>query len=202
MALSTVFHSINSPNNFLFSHAVLPVLSLSHRSFQLYISMKVSFSPDIIPSGWLGSKHQITNSLPVGNTLLCDCHQRVYFRQWCWRVLCHWDLPPCGRRWGEVQEASCLPPHTRPRRSPELHENWGGGGGIITFIVSNNLCPYATFTSEFASAHSSFELSQLTPAFEQTHLNIFCSYRPLPSKKTQLTDVIFGIPGMGYSPVG
>ena len=32
-ALSTVFHSINSPNNSLFSHSVLPVLSLSHGSF-------------------------------------------------------------------------------------------------------------------------------------------------------------------------
>ena len=27
----------------------------------LYLFMKVFFSPDIIPSGWLGSKHQLTN---------------------------------------------------------------------------------------------------------------------------------------------
>ena len=27
----------------------------------VYLFMKVSFSPDIIPSGWLGSKHQLTN---------------------------------------------------------------------------------------------------------------------------------------------
>ena len=27
----------------------------------IYLFMKVSFSPDIIPSGWLGSKHQLTN---------------------------------------------------------------------------------------------------------------------------------------------
>ena len=39
MALSTVFHSINSPNNSQFSDSVLPIF------------MKVSFSPDIIPSG-------------------------------------------------------------------------------------------------------------------------------------------------------
>ena len=32
--------------------------------------MKVSFSPDIIPSGWLGSKHQLTNYLTnLGPTL-------------------------------------------------------------------------------------------------------------------------------------
>ena len=35
----------------LFSHSVLPVLSLSYRSFRLYVAMKVSFNPDIIPSG-------------------------------------------------------------------------------------------------------------------------------------------------------
>ena len=39
MALSTVFHSIISPDNSLFSHSVLPVLSLSSWSFQLYVSL-------------------------------------------------------------------------------------------------------------------------------------------------------------------
>ena len=29
----------------------------------VYLFMKVSFSPDIIPSGWLGSKHQLTNEV-------------------------------------------------------------------------------------------------------------------------------------------
>ena len=48
MALSTVFHSINSPDNSPLSHSVLPVLFLPYWSFQLYILMKVSFSPDII----------------------------------------------------------------------------------------------------------------------------------------------------------
>ena len=36
-ALSTVFHSITSPDNSPFSHSVLPVLSLPYWSFQLYI---------------------------------------------------------------------------------------------------------------------------------------------------------------------
>ena len=43
MALSTVFHSINSPDNSPFSHSVLPVLSLSYWSFQLYMSLYESF---------------------------------------------------------------------------------------------------------------------------------------------------------------
>ena len=47
MALSTVFHSINSPDNSLLSHSVLPVLSLPYWSFQLYIYLlkTVSLSP-------------------------------------------------------------------------------------------------------------------------------------------------------------
>ena len=58
MALSTLFHSINSPDNSVFSlcssnpFSALLVLSTT------YLFMKVSFSPQIIPSGWLGSKHQ------------------------------------------------------------------------------------------------------------------------------------------------
>ena len=51
IALSTVLHSINSPDNSLFSPSVLLVLPLPYWSFQLYLFMKVSFSPDIIPSG-------------------------------------------------------------------------------------------------------------------------------------------------------
>ena len=39
IALSTVFRSINSPDNSLLSHSVLPVLFLPYWSFQLYISL-------------------------------------------------------------------------------------------------------------------------------------------------------------------
>ena len=39
MALSTVFHSINSPDNSPLSHSVLLVLCLPYWSFQLYISV-------------------------------------------------------------------------------------------------------------------------------------------------------------------
>ena len=38
-ALSTVFHSITSPYNYLFSHCPLPVLSPPYWSFQLYVSL-------------------------------------------------------------------------------------------------------------------------------------------------------------------
>ena len=39
MALSTVFHSINSPDNSPLSNSVLSVLIPSYWSFQLYISL-------------------------------------------------------------------------------------------------------------------------------------------------------------------
>ena len=38
MAPSTVFHSINSPNNSPLSQSLLPVLFLPYWSFQLYVS--------------------------------------------------------------------------------------------------------------------------------------------------------------------
>ena len=45
IALSTVFHSINSPDNSPFSHSVLPVLFLPYWSFQLYISYETLLQP-------------------------------------------------------------------------------------------------------------------------------------------------------------
>ena len=39
MTLSTVFHSINSPDNSPLSHSVLPVLFLPYWSFQLCMSL-------------------------------------------------------------------------------------------------------------------------------------------------------------------
>ena len=48
MALSTVFHFINAPDNSPLSPSVFPVLCLPYWSFQLYLFMKVSLSHDII----------------------------------------------------------------------------------------------------------------------------------------------------------
>ena len=53
------FHK--SPNNSPLSHSVLIyVLFLPFSSFQLYLFMNVSLSPDIILCSCLGSKHQLT----------------------------------------------------------------------------------------------------------------------------------------------
>ena len=52
MALTTVFHSMNSPDNSPFSDSVLPVLTSTLLVLStIYFFMKVSFSPDIIHSG-------------------------------------------------------------------------------------------------------------------------------------------------------
>ena len=62
MALSTVFHSINSPDSSLLSwlHSSGHISALLVLS-TVYLFMKVSLSPDITPNGWLGLKHQLTN---------------------------------------------------------------------------------------------------------------------------------------------
>ena len=56
------FHKF--PDSFSFSDSVLSSSSLISASLVLStmsLFMKVSFNPDIIPSGWLGSKHPLTN---------------------------------------------------------------------------------------------------------------------------------------------
>ena len=65
MAHSTVFHSINSPNNSLFSHSVLAVLSLPYWSFQLYISLWKSPSALIqsLEVDWAQNTNELTNLL-------------------------------------------------------------------------------------------------------------------------------------------
>ena len=90
MALSTVFHSINSPDNSPLFRSVLPVLFLPYWSFQLYISlfMKVSLIPDIILCGWLGLNHSPSTAKNFSINLfqLFQLHYslsplRVYVRQ-------------------------------------------------------------------------------------------------------------------------
>ena len=62
VALSTVFHFMNSPHNSSLSHSALLVLFLPYWPFwTMCVFMKVSLSPDIILCGWLGLKHQLTN---------------------------------------------------------------------------------------------------------------------------------------------
>ena len=59
VALSTVFHSIISPDKSPLSHFVLPVLILPHWSFQLHISL--SKSPSALIESFVADWAQSTN---------------------------------------------------------------------------------------------------------------------------------------------
>ena len=70
LALSTVFHSINSPTNSPLSHSVLPVLFLPYWSFQLYISLKKSIPEPWCNPLWLtGLKAPTNQPTNLGYTL-------------------------------------------------------------------------------------------------------------------------------------
>ena len=65
MALQTVFHSMNSPRQlFAFSLFFRSYIGLVG-PFNYIFLHKVSFNPDVVLCGWLGLKHQLTNSLAV-----------------------------------------------------------------------------------------------------------------------------------------
>ena len=59
MALSTVFHSINSPDNSPLSHSVLPILFLPYWSFQLHTSYESPLQPCYNPLWSTGLKATI-----------------------------------------------------------------------------------------------------------------------------------------------
>ena len=59
--LSTVFHSINSPDNSSLSHSVLPVVFFCLIGPFNYLFMEVYFNPDKVLCGRMGLKHILTN---------------------------------------------------------------------------------------------------------------------------------------------
>ena len=61
MALSTLFHSINSPNNSVLSLCSAGLISALLLLSTVYFFMKVFFSPDVILCGCLGLENQLTN---------------------------------------------------------------------------------------------------------------------------------------------
>ena len=65
MALSTVFHSIISPDNSVFSFCSSGLISASLVLSTMHLFTKVSFSPNIFLYGWLGLKLQLPNSLTL-----------------------------------------------------------------------------------------------------------------------------------------
>ena len=77
MALSTVFHSIHPPYNYLLLTLFFPshlCLIGPFNHISLYESLH---SPDIIPSGRLGLQHQLANLLIPPHTHTHTNHRRV-----------------------------------------------------------------------------------------------------------------------------
>ena len=62
MALSSVFHFMNSPDNSPFSHCSSGLISALLVLSTTYLFVTVSLSPDIILRGCRGLKQQLTNS--------------------------------------------------------------------------------------------------------------------------------------------
>ena len=76
-AFSTAFYSINSPNNSPISHSLLQSLILPYWSFQQYVSLlKSSSALNIIHSGELGSKYQLTNKQTVRIEEGAECRSK------------------------------------------------------------------------------------------------------------------------------
>ena len=73
---------------------------------------------------------------------------------------------------------------------------WGGGGesgakgGGIAFVIRDSLKPHVSTTSSFPVQHPCLETSQLTLTYNEQLTNLFCVYRPPPSKKN-ISDSMF-----------
>ena len=89
-------------------------------------------------------------------------------------------------------EAKCrdLEPHPAipppPFLAPLQHAE-----AALPSLCLTGLLPHSAFTSVFPFSHISFELAHLSLSLRQSHLNVFCLYRPPPNKKNRLTDSLF-----------
>ena len=102
MALSTVFYSINYPDNSPFSHSVLPVLSLCLTGPFNYISLYESLLQPRYNPLWLTGLKTLINNLPIACTnigiwvyVCTDCRSSVK----CWRLQ-NFTVQP--ESWGRV----------------------------------------------------------------------------------------------------
>jgi hypothetical protein len=66
-----------------------------------------------------------------------------------------------------------------------------GRGGGLAVVYRDSLAPHLTFKSSFPFDHSSFELLQVTLTSSHKVLHFMCVYRPWPTSKNKLTEVMF-----------
>jgi hypothetical protein len=74
-----------------------------------------------------------------------------------------------------------------PRHTSERVKRGGG----IAFIVRDCLVQKCSFNATFPFPHESFEVVHMTLNTNNRRVNMVCLYRPPPSKRNKLTDVIF-----------
>ena len=107
-------------------------------------------------------------------------------------------LRPAG---DEAKIADLAPPEYSVLSFPRSAGVGGGGGGGgrgsgaksggITFVIRDSLKPHDATTLSFPVQHSGFKTAQLTLTYNKLLTNLFCTYRPPPSKKNKFSDSIF-----------
>ena len=97
-------------------------------------------------------------------------------------------LRPAG---DEAKIADLAPPGYSVLSFPRSAGGSGAKGGDIAFVIRDSLKPHVATTSSFPVQHPCFETAQLTLTYDKQLSNLFCIYRPPPSKKNKFSDSVF-----------
>ena len=97
-------------------------------------------------------------------------------------------LRPVG---DEAKIADLAPPGYSVLSFPRSAGGSGAKGGGIAFVIRDSLKPHVATTSSFPVQHPCFETAQLTLTYNKQLTNLFCIYRPPPSKKNKSSDSMF-----------
>ena len=96
-------------------------------------------------------------------------------------------LRPAG---DEAKIADLAPPGYLVLSFPRSAGGSGAKGGGIAFVIRDSLKPHVATTSSFPVHNPCFETAQLTLTYNKQLTNLFCIYRPPPSKKNKFSDSI------------
>ena len=97
-------------------------------------------------------------------------------------------LRPAG---DEAKIADLAPPGYSVLSFPRSAGGSCAKGGGIAFVIRDSLKPHVATTSSFPVQHPCFETTQLTLTYNKQLINLFCIFRPPPSKKNKFSDSMF-----------
>ena len=97
-------------------------------------------------------------------------------------------LRPAG---DEAKIADLAPPGYSVLSFPRSAGGSGAKGGGTAFVIRDSFKPHVDTTSSFPVQHPCFETARLTLTYNKQLTNLFCIYRPPPSKKNKFSDSIF-----------